>query len=156
MAVTPSSVQRATPAEAATVAKLLHDFNTEFDTETPGIPVLTERLTAMLATDRTLAYLGGDPARGVALLTSRPNVWYATPVWLLDDLYVEPEVRGEGIGGALIERILADASAARVAAVEILVDAPDVDAQRFYERHGFHGVEPVTGERAYYYALELS
>lgn len=155
MAPTPHPVHRATPADAATVAALLHDFNTEFDSESPGIAVLTERLTRLLATDSTLAYLGGAPARGVALITSRPNVWYASPVWLLDDLYVERELRGGGLGGAIIERMLADASAAGIAAIEILVDAPDLDAQRFYERHGFHGFEPVTGERAYYFAREL-
>ena len=38
---------------------------------------------------------------------------------------------------------------------EINVDAGDVDAQRFYERHGFSGTDPDTGERAFYYSLEL-
>ena len=36
-----------------------------------------------------------------------------------------------------------------------LVDEGDVDAQRFYERQGFSGVEPTTGERAFYYFREL-
>ena len=39
--------------------------------------------------------------------------------------------------------------------IEINVDAGDVDAQRFYERQGFSGVDPDTGERAFYYSLEL-
>jgi hypothetical protein len=42
-----------------------------------------------------------------------------------------------------------------VSAIEINVDAEDVDAQRFYERHGFSGTDPDTGERAFYYSLEL-
>ena len=55
----------------------------------------------------------------------------------------------------MIERLLADAAAVGVSAVEINVDEVDVDAQRFYERHGFSGMDADTGERAYYYSLEL-
>ena len=40
--------------------------------------------------------------------------------------------------------------------VEINVDEADVDAQRFYERHGFSATEPDTGERAFYYFQELA
>jgi len=32
----------------------------------------------------------------------------------------------------------------------------DVDAQRFYERHGYSGTEITTGERAFYYFEELA
>ena len=39
--------------------------------------------------------------------------------------------------------------------VEINVDEGDVDAQRFYERHGFSPTEPDTGERAFYFFQEL-
>ena len=86
----------------------------------------------------------------------RSNVWYEGPVALLDELYVRPDHRGEGLGTAIIRRLIADADAAGVSAIEINVDAGDVDAQqRFYERHGFSGADPDTGERAFYYSLEL-
>lgn len=151
----PHPVRRATPVDAGTVARLLHDFNTEYDAETPGVEILAVRLTELLATETTRAYLGGEPATGVALITSRANVWYPGAVWLLDELYVVPELRGRGVGGAIVERMLSDASTAGASAIEINVDAPDVDAQRFYEQHGFLGIQPDTGERAYYYAREL-
>ena len=35
--------RRAGPDDAAEVARLLHDFNTEFDTPTPGAATLTNR-----------------------------------------------------------------------------------------------------------------
>ena len=146
---------RAGPEAAGEVARLLHDFNTEFDTETPGAVTLARRLTSMLAGPSTIAYLIRDPAVGVALLTLRTNVWYDGPVALLDELYVAPPHRGHGLGSAIIHRVLMDAIKIGVSAIEINVDQADVDAQRFYERHGFSGKDPDTGERAFYYALEL-
>lgn len=137
------------------VASLLHDFNTEFETPSPGPAVLTRRLQALLAGPGTLAYLAGEPAAGVALVTLRSNVWYDGPVALLDELYVVPDRRGHGLGAAMIHLLIADAEAQGISAIEINVDAGDVDAQRFYERHGFSGADPDTGERAFYYSLEL-
>ena len=55
----------------------------------------------------------------------------------------------------MIRRLIADAEEQGISAIEINVDAGDVDAQRFYERHGFNGVNPDIGERAFYYSLEL-
>src|SRR5690606_28135776 len=75
-------VRWAQVAETAEVARLLHDFNTEFDTPSPGVAVLTARLAKLLPEGRTTALLAGDPAVAVALLTSRPNVWYDGPVLL--------------------------------------------------------------------------
>ncbi|MEV4686943.1 GNAT family N-acetyltransferase [Microbacterium sp. LWH3-1.2] len=151
----PQPVRRATVDDADVVARLLHDFNTEFDTDTPGPFVLAERLRRLLADGQTLALLGGEPASGVALLTLRPNVWYPGPVALLDEMYVVPDARGGGIGGAIVDRLIADCRRDGVSAIEINVDQADVDAQRFYERHGFQGVDPDTGERAYYFSQEL-
>lgn len=154
---TPSDVRRASVDDAAEVARLLHDFNTEFATPSPGAEVLTSRLRTLLAGDHTLALLAGEPADAVALVTLRPNVWYEGLVALLDELYVVPERRGQGIGSAVIEQLKAIATELGVDLIEINVDEGDVDAQRFYERHGFSGTgtgaEP--DERAFYYSLEL-
>lgn len=150
-----TGARRATTDDADVVARLLHEFNTEFDSRTPGARALAGRLRGLLAAPETWALLVGDPPVGVALVTLRPNVWYDGPVALLDELYVVPSLRGQGLGAALIELLLSECAARGVSAIEINVDAPDVDAQRFYERHGFTGVDPETGDRAYYYSLEL-
>jgi GNAT superfamily N-acetyltransferase len=149
------AARRAGRDDAEVVARLLHDFNTEFDTPSPGTAILTRRLQSLLTEPSTIAYLAGEPAAGVALVTLRSNVWYDGPVALLDELYVEPDRRGGGLGAAMIRLLLADADDLGVSAIEINVDAGDVDAQRFYERHGFSGADPDTGERAFYYFLEL-
>ena len=150
-----ASVRRASADDAGVVAQLLHDFNTEFESETPGPAVLHERLARLLEGTATFALLGGEPPVGLALVTLRPNVWYAGPVALLDELYVAPGFRDAGIGGAIVDRLVQECAAAGVSAIEVNVDEGDVDALRFYDRHGFHLVQPETDERAFYLSLEL-
>ncbi|MHB1139012.1 MAG: GNAT family N-acetyltransferase, partial [Microthrixaceae bacterium] len=113
------------------------------------------RLRSLLAGDRTLAILAGHPSVAVALVTLRPNVWYDGAVALLDELYVVPDRRSQGVGAAVLDLLDTVVRARGVDLVEINVDEGDVDAQRFYERHGFRGLEPDTGERAFYYFREL-
>jgi GNAT superfamily N-acetyltransferase len=146
----------ATPDDAEEVASLLHDFNSEFDTPSPGVEALASRLRRLLAGDVTIAILAGTPAVGVGLVTFRPNVWYAGQVALLDELYVVPALRSKGIGSALVDHLMSLARSRGVDLVEINVDEGDVDAQRFYERHGFSATEPGSTERAFYYSQELA
>lgn len=146
----------ATVDDSREIARLLHDFNTEFDTPTPGVDVLTHRLGHLLADDRTFAMLAGSSSVGVGVVTLRPNVWYDGQVALLDELYVVPALRSQGIGAAMIDLLVRTCRARGVDSIEINVDEADTDAQRFYERHGFSGIDPDSGERAFYYYLELT
>ncbi len=146
----------ATADDAAEVGWLLHDFNTEFDTASPGPDVLAARLRRLLAGNETFAIVAGAPAVAVALVTLRPNVWYAGPVALLDELYVVPRLRGQGIGSAILEHLVSIGRARDIGLIEINVDEGDVDAQRFYERHGFTSTEPGSTQHALYYWQELT
>ena len=148
--------RHATSTDAADVGRLLHQFNTEFDTPTPGPTVLADRFVELLAAGSTLAVLAGSPPVGIALVTLRPNIWFAGPVALLDELYVEPDARGRGVGTAIIASLVDAAAQRRVGLLEINVDEGDVDAQRFYRRHGFTEVDPDSGERALYFFRELT
>lgn len=150
MSTTPV-VRLATTDDADELGRLLHDFNVEFDTPTPGADVLARRLGTLLADDATFALLAGRPAIGFALVTLRSNVWYEGLVALLDELYVVPEHRDQGIGTEIIESVRVEARRRNVELIEINVDEGDTAARRFYERHGFSGVEPDTGEAALYY-----
>lgn len=141
--------------DAAEVGRLLNDFNTEFATPSPGVGVLSDRLTRLLARESMFAILAGNPAVAIGLVSVRPNVWYEGNVALLDELYVAPSARNNGIGSAIIAFLHAHAHAAGIDAIEINVDEGDVDAQRFYQRHGYSSIEPDTKERAFYYFLEL-
>ncbi len=151
-------VRLGTVSDADEVAQLLDDFNREYDTATPGRHVLADRLRTLLATDGTVAVLAGSRGQsvGVALVTLRPNIWYTGPVALLDELYVVPKLRGQGIGSAIIAELKSTVRSLGVELIEINVDEGDVDAQRFYVRHGFSWTEPDTNERAFYFSQELT
>lgn len=147
--------RRATTADAAVVAQLLHDFNTEFSTPTPDVHELQSRLTQLLAGDDVVVLLIGEPASGVAVLSFRPNVWYRGPVAILDELYVRPELRGHRLGSALLDAALDLVRDRGGALMEINVDGEDTDARRFYEAHGFTNTEPNQTDPMLYYYREL-
>lgn len=139
-------VRRATPADAATLGRLLWDFNTEFDSPTDPVDVLAGRFGRLLARDDVVALLAGD-ADGFALLTLRPAIWYDGPVAQLEELYVVPALRDRGIGTALLteaRRLVREQGAPEM---HINVDEVDADTRRFYERHGFLNVEEGTDYR---------
>ena len=150
------TTRMATPDDAVAIARMLHDFNTEFGVASPPVEVLADRLRTLLAGEDTFAILAGDPPEGLALVTVRPNVWYAGPVALLDEMYVVPDRRDRGIGSAVMGHLLAIARDRGFGLVEINVDEGDVDAQRFYGRHGFANTEEGSTERAFYFFQELS
>ncbi len=143
-------------ADAPVAAQLLYDFNTEFDTPTPRVTELAERLRGLVIRDDIEILLAGDPAVAIAVTTFRPSVWTPGPVALLEELYVQPDLRSRGIGAAVLERAIASAKERGVTTFEINVDEGDVDAQRFYRAHGFTEIEyPETGERAFYFHREI-
>jgi GNAT superfamily N-acetyltransferase len=141
----------ATSSDADTVARLLDAFNREYQVPTPGPDVLTARLRGLLAGGDVIAFLAGDPAVAVALLTLRPNVWYDGPVVLVDELYVAPEARGRGIGSALLVAVESLTRGRGGQLIEIAVDGADTDAHRFYERHGYTSTEPGQDQPSFYY-----
>ena len=149
------AVRLATVVDSGEVAQLLDRFNHEFGAETPGPTVLAARLAALLAADVVYALLAGGPTIGVALVTLRPNVWFDGPVALLDELYVIPECRGQGIGTRLLKAAEQECIARGGRLLEINVDGEDTDARRFYERHGYSNREPGAPEPSLYYSREL-
>jgi GNAT superfamily N-acetyltransferase len=138
------------------VARLLDAFNREYHTPTPGPEVLAIRLQRLLAGGEVIALLAGDPAVAVALVTLRPNVWYDGPVDLLDELYVAPRLRRRGVGSALLAAAEAVIRARGAEILEINVDGQDIDARRFYERHGYTNTEPGQDQPLLYYYRELT
>lgn len=64
----------------------------------------------------------------------------STPTWL-DDLYVRPEAQRQGVGSALLERVLAQ----HPDGVGLWVFESNEPARSFYARHGFVALERTDG-----------
>lgn len=150
-----TEVRQASCDDAEVVARLLDAFNIEFDTSSPGAGVLAGRLRPLLGGTELLALLAGVPAVGVAVMSLRRNVWFDGPVALLDELYVQPNRRNDGLGSILLAAAEDLARAHGSELLEINVDGEDHDTRRFYERHGFANRDPGQSEPQLYYSREL-
>lgn len=126
--------------EAEPVARLLVAFRDHLGRDRPSANAFlasVERLQEDPATEFLLAAPAtGAAPQGVAQLRYRFGVWYAAPDCWLEDLFVEDAARGAGLGGALLELVLARARARECRRVELDTGA-DNPARRLYERHGF-------------------
>lgn len=140
------SARLATPEDASVVGQLLDAFNTEYDEPSPGPAFLTRRLRRLLDSPQAFGVVAGSPIHSFGLVTLRPSWWDDGSVAVLDELYTEPAVRGQGLGSEVLATVVAEAARRGATATVIEVDEPDHDAHRFYARHGF--VAGPVGHRA--------
>ena len=157
MAATPGSeIRRASAEDAGAVARLLHDFNTEYEDYTPGVPALSERLGELLASEAVEVLLAGDPPLGFALFRLRPSLWSKGADTYLEELYVIPERRGQGIGGALLDAAIEAARQAGADHFELTTGEDDTAARKLYESRSFTNREGAPdAPRMLYYELDL-
>jgi GNAT superfamily N-acetyltransferase len=151
-----SEVRRAKPADAPVVARMLRDFNNEFDEPTPSVDVLAERASAMIAAGKIEVLLAGEGPDGLALFSLRPSLWTNGSDALLQELYVVPERRGEGFGRALLEATIDAARNAGAGHIELNTSDDDIAAIGLYESFGFTNREGrPDGPAMRYYERDL-
>ena len=59
----------------------------------------------------------------------------------LDELYVQPGYRNEGLGSKIIDRALKDAQISGCRALDLEVDVGNNRAEKLYKRYGFKQIE---------------
>jgi ribosomal protein S18 acetylase RimI-like enzyme len=149
-------VRRATADDAEAVGRLLDDFNREFDEPTPGADVLAKRVRLLLDHGDTVVLVAGDGPDGFAVLRFRPAIWAETLECYLAELYVVPELRGQGIGRALMEEAIEAARAEGATYMDLGTSEDDVAARALYESLGFSNREgKPDGPLNYFYEREL-
>ena len=150
------SVREANPADADTVGRLLHDFNSEYGDFTPGPEAMGKRMRHLLETGDVKVVLGGDPACGLALMRFRPSLWTETLDCYLEELYVAPEQRGQGLGRAIMEAALDLARREGAHYMDLGTAETDTAARALYESLGFNNTEgKPDGPVNYFYEREL-
>jgi GNAT superfamily N-acetyltransferase len=149
-------IRRATVGDAAAAARLLHDFNTEYDDPTPPVPVLAERVAELLAEGAIVVLLADQPPAGLAVLRMKPSLWSQAADACLEELYVVPEQRGRGIGKTLLKAAIDAARAAGADHFELTTGETDAAARKLYESFNLTNREGAPdGPRMLYYELDL-
>lgn len=149
-------IRRAGPGDAADIARLLHDFNSEYDEPTPGVAALTRHAARLLEEGEMTVLLAGEEPDGLSLIRFRPSVWTGAPEAHLQELYVAPTLRGRGIGRALLEATLDAAREAGATGIDLNTGETDIAARGLYESLGFTNREGgPDGPSMLFYEREL-
>jgi ribosomal protein S18 acetylase RimI-like enzyme len=130
-------VRRAENADADVIGRLLHEFNVEFDTPTPGPDAIADRVRELLTRDDFVVLLAGSEPRGLGVLRFRPSIWTEGLECYVAELYVQPEHRGRGLGRALMTATLDAARAEGADFIEVSTSEDDAGARALYESFGF-------------------
>ena len=154
----PEPIRRAGAEEADVVARLLRDFNAEYEDPVPPQEEMAERIRVLLAHGDTVILLAGEPACALSVTRFRPGLWSSNLESYLAELYVVPDRRGQGIGRALMEETMAAARAAGADTMELGTGEDDVAARALYESLGFDNHEHGPGGArtlSFFYEREL-
>jgi ribosomal protein S18 acetylase RimI-like enzyme len=149
-------IRRATPGDAPDVARLLHDFQAEYDEPSPGLEMLEERYSDLIRNKEMIVLLVGDGPDGFAQLRFRPWVYSAGLHSYLEELYVVPDLRGNGLGRALLEAAMETARGEGAEQMELGTSETDTAARKLYESAGFINTEGgPDGPVMFFYEREL-
>jgi ribosomal protein S18 acetylase RimI-like enzyme len=140
-------VRLATADDAADVARLMIGFRNWWRREEPDDAAFEAGVERLLSDPNTDFLLGGDPAAGVCQLRYRFAVWTGTEDCSLEDIFVEPQARGSGLGRALAEAALERARERGCARVELDVNEANPAALALYESVGFESWSDPPGGR---------
>lgn len=140
-------------------ARLLHDFNAEYDEPTPSPHVLAPRLVGLVAEGHITLLLAraqdDREAVGVAALRVQPAIFGPGQEAYLAELYVVPGRRGEGYGRALLAEALRVAREQGADYAFLVTSEEDLRAQRVYEAAGFRRTEGEGGPLMLAYERDL-
>lgn len=143
----------------ADAARLLHDFNVEYDEPAPPPDELAARLAELIGSDHVTVLLARahetGRAIGVAVMRVQPSVWSRAQEVYLAELYVVPDRRGLGYGRELITEAMRVARERGADYAFLVTSEDDRLAQRLYEAAGFRRTEGEGGPLMLAYEREL-
>lgn len=140
-------------------ARLLHDFNVEFDEPSPPPDQVAARLKEIIEGDQLVVLLAREQetgvAVGVAAMRVQPSVLSQAQEAYLAELYVVPSRRGRGYGRELITEAMRVARDRGADYAFLITSEDDQLAQRLYEAAGFRRTEGEGGPLMLAYEREL-
>lgn len=134
-------VWRATLNDAETVAELLVEFRDHIGRDWPSSNAFHAGVERMLERNEADFFLAavadGAPAAAVLQLRFGFNLWRAGTECVLEDLYVQPDARRDGLGAALVAAALERARERNARWIELDTHEDNAPAIALYERFGF-------------------
>jgi ribosomal protein S18 acetylase RimI-like enzyme len=148
----------ATAEDIDSVSALIAAFRDWWGKDEPRLEQIRATTAALLADPQTeflLAAPGddGQPA-GVCQLRYRLSVWTGADDCWLEDLYVDDNVRGTGLGRALVNAAFERARERGCRRIELDVNEQNTAAIAFYESLGFT-TEPKPPGRTLFVSRKL-
>lgn len=126
----------------------LFDGYRQFYAQASDLPGARRFLADRLLNGESLILLAYAADRAVGFTQLYPTFSSVSMerLWVLNDLFVLPDLRGQGVGEALIERAAALSQAMGAKGLALETAETNLGAQRLYERRGF-----VREEGFYHY-----
>ncbi len=129
------TIRDAIPQDAPGIVRLIQVMAGEAGGTSP----LTEAFIPIyLGSPVCHVLLAEAEGRAVGLLSYhiRPDLYHAAGSCYVEELVVDPSWRGQGIGGKLLDEVLARAATAGCAEVSLSVMPDNAGAIRMYRQHG--------------------
>jgi ribosomal protein S18 acetylase RimI-like enzyme len=137
------------PDDAPRIVPLLQAQVAASGREAPDPDALEELVHALLISqfsDFLLAEVG-ERALGVLQLNYRLSTWDVAPYAAIEDFYLAPDLRGQGVGTRMLDYACARAEARGARFAQALTRADDRAARRLYEEFGFHAIPQSAWRR---------
>ena len=154
---TEDSLRVAPPVEAGEVARLLAAFRSFYGADEPSDAEMLAVVRRLIGTPDAEYLLVGDPAAGVAQVRYRLSVWTGTEDCWVEDVFVESDARGQGLGRRLIEGCVARARQRGCRRIQLDANERNEGAIALYRSLGFESGSPARwdGARDLYFTLSL-
>ena len=134
-------IRRATPADAATIAKFNQAMALETESLTLDPAKIVPGVQAVLSDEQKgyyfVAEIDGQIA-GQMMVTFEWSDWRNGNIWWIQSVYVPPEHRRKGVFKALYNHVRDEASKNKVVALRLYVERENVAAQQTYISLGMH------------------
>ena len=143
-------IRSATRADVGTILRFVRElaaFEREPDAVEATEPMLAEALFGERPAAEALIAESADGPLGFALFFHNFSTWTGKRGLYLEDLYVTPDARGQGVGGALLAHLAGIALDRGCARFVWSVLDWNADAIAFYRKVGAVGMEDWTIQR---------
>ena len=128
-------IREARPEDASVVVRLIRELAAADGESTPITDSYAIRYLNAPSNGVLLAKANGE-AVGLISYSVRPNLYHAGYSASIDELVVSSGYRHQGVGGVLIEHLLAHLEAMGCVEVSVTTMPGNDGAQRFYRAHG--------------------